>query len=129
MKARSAVKLDEIESVLDEVGRLRANDEAAELSPSAEAEIKRLLKSIRRSGKRFEWEGKTRTPRQCYLWLYSKFRMYRKSLESADDFIDKVATKTVTGNRYYVVHGDDEKQRLNEWLREVLAKHRQQDRS
>jgi len=128
-KARSAVNLDEVESVLDEIGRLRANDEAAELSPSAEVEIKRLLKSIRRSGKRFEWEGKTRTPTQCYIWLYSKFRMYRKKLESADDFINKVATKTMTGNPYYVVHSDGEQQPLNEWLSEVLAKHRQQDNS
>jgi len=123
-KLDSVVPFDEVESILDEVAVLRPGvaGDVPELEPEAEAEVKYLLRCIRKSGLQFEYSGKAHSATRFYLQLYSKFRAYKNTLSSGRDFIEKVATRTIAGNVYYVLTEDGNgKVELAEWLRGKLA--------
>ena len=60
-----------------------------------------------------------------YVQLYTKYKAYRKTLTSAEDFIDSAATRTIAGNTYYALMPDGSRKPLAEWLKEALEKDRQ----
>ncbi len=123
-KTSEALRLDELENVLDEVAELRSAEErSTPLAPKVEAEIDYLLSYIKDSGRQYEYSGKVRSARRFHLQLSGKYKMYRKTLTSAEDFIEKVATNTLAGNPYYIVD-KDQRQRLDGWLVEALRKYR-----
>ena len=124
-KLKDAVPVEELENVLEEVKRAR--EKSANLEPSRRAEVDKevqyLLTTIRRSGCRYERDGKETSPLSFYGYLLSKYKLYEGNVTSAEDFIDKVATRTMTGKPYYIIR-DGAKVELPAYLRQELAKYR-----
>lgn len=125
-KAADAVNLSELEHVLDEAAMLRDENSTAggTLSPDAEREIKHLLSHVRHSKHRFAYANEDKGGMRFYLQLFTKYKTYEKVLASAEDFIDKVGTKTIAGHSYQVVVGDEESVALDKWLAEELKAYR-----
>ncbi len=125
-KTEEAIGTDELEMALDEIKDVRESLSTAEepFGPEVEKEIRYLLGQIRWSGLKFEISGKYRSAFRSYLYLLAKYRAYRKTLRSADDFIEKVATKTITGHPYYVLLEDGKKMALGAFLKDALEKRR-----
>jgi hypothetical protein len=121
-RARQALPVSEAESLLDAAAGLR---EAAEggLAPATEEEIRHLLSCLRRPELKFEYSGKQYSAGRFHLQLYAKYQAYRHTLASAEDFIARVATETISGHPYHVLEGD-QKQPLDAWLRAQLDRHR-----
>jgi hypothetical protein len=120
--ARQALPISEAESLLDAAAAVRGPAEGG-LAPAAEEEIRHLLSCLRRPELRFEYSGGQHSAGRFYLQLCAKCQTYRRTLASAEDFIARVATQTITGHPYYVVQ-DGEKRPLDAWLRAELEKHR-----
>jgi hypothetical protein len=124
-KAADAIKLDDIEHMLDEAAQLRDGGVASgSISPDTEREIKHLLSQVRRSKYRFKYSDEDKGGMRFYLQLYTKYETYKKLLASAEDFIDKVATTSIAGHAYQVVIDDKQTVALNEWLTDELKKYR-----
>jgi hypothetical protein len=51
----------------------------------------------------------------------SKYRIYRKLVSTPEQFIDRVATRTIAGNSYQIVLGDGTARPLADWLRDKLT--------
>lgn len=125
-KALDAVKLDEIENVLSEIDVIRNTEPSVAGGPSEETEreIKHLLSHIRHAKHRFTYSDENKGGLRFYVQLYAKYKAYENILGSAEDFIEKVATKSVDGKQYSVVISQDETVALNDWLTEELKKYR-----
>jgi hypothetical protein len=125
-KIDAAVPERELESFLDEVAVLQegAGDESIQLKHDAEAEVRHLLRRIPFLAERYQYSGKNSSPLRFSAQIYAKYRTYRKTLTSAEDFITKVTTKTIGGNAYYAVQKDGSKRELAEVMREELEKYR-----
>ncbi len=129
-KAEEALRLDEIENILDEAIALKNARHSGKAAPTGEveSEIRFLLSSIGRSGCKFEYSGKVRSARRFYAHLYAKYKLYQKTIASAEEFIEKVATKTIAGNPYSVILAKDKRQNLNAWLLQALKQQRESRR-
>lgn len=125
-KAADAMNLDELEILIDEIEVIRnGQPSAAGLpSPDTEREIKHLLTQIRGSKHRFVYSDENKGGLRFYLQLYAKYKAYDKVIGTTEDFIDKVATKTIAGQPYQVVVSPDQFIALNDWLTEELTKFR-----
>ena len=128
-KLAGAVKVDEIESVLGEIASVRASrresgETRVALSPEARSEMGHLMSQVARCDGHFEAEGKTYSPRRMYLQLLAKKRVYEDSLTSTEDFIERVAARSMSGKEYFVAFGDGTRKSVAEWLREELEKRR-----
>jgi hypothetical protein len=125
-KAADAINLDEIEHMIDEASELRNEDAVANspLSPDAEREIKHLLSHIRASKHRFTYSDENKSGWRFYLQLYPKYKAYDGALKSPEDFIEKVATKSIGGHPYNVVMDENHSVALSEWLTEELKSYR-----
>lgn len=126
-KSSDAIGLDELETALDGIAELRRgrDEPTSTIDPRTEGEIRYLLDTaILRSGKRFEWSGKSRSAAGAYAYFLAKYKLYEKTLTSAEDFVDKVATRTLTGRPYQVLV-DGRRQPLDQYLLEALGKRRQ----
>jgi len=125
-KVGDAVGMDELEMALDEIRDVRRGlyDVEEPVGPEVEREITHLLKHIESSGLRFEISGKYRSAFRSYLHLLAKYKVYRRTLRSAEDFIEKVATQSMIGHPYYVILEDGKKMALGAYLKDVLEKHR-----
>ena len=125
-KTEEAIGMDELEMALDEIKDVRESLSTAEepFGPEVEKEIKYLLGHICWSGRQFEISGKYRSAFRSYLYLLAKYKVYRRTLKSAEDFIEKVATKSIIGHPYYVLLEDGKKMALGAFLKEALEKHR-----
>jgi hypothetical protein len=126
-KAADAMKLDEFENLLDEIDVIRNSQltAAGELAPETEREIKHLLAQIRASKHRFVYSDENKGGMRFYLQLYAKYKAYDKIIGSAEEFIDKVATKTIVGQPYQVVISPNETVELSDWLTTELNKYRE----
>lgn len=120
-KAREAVPVEEVESLLDSAAALRESAENP-LTPAAEAEIRQLLARLRDPALTFGYGGEDIPAGRFYLQIYAKYKAYRRTLASAEDFIARIATRTIDGRDYHVRRGEGEQRPLGEWLREELAK-------
>jgi len=96
----------------------------ARIEGQAAAEIAHLFACIGQPDLKYEYSGKHRSAAWVHLKLYNKYRLYRAGVASAEDFIEKVATKTVAGNEYYVIQEDGEKTPLGDWLLKTLREYR-----
>ena len=124
-KAYEALPIEEIESLLDAAIEIRLGDEEVQTaSAETEEEIQFLLSSILTSGKSFQFSDKTEKAAKLYWFLRAKRRAFRRKIGSAEDFIAKTAIKSITGNPYFVVHEEGNRQPLNEWLLENLESYR-----
>ena len=117
---------EDIGHLLDELVELSGaqGDETARLDASVDREINALLARIAGPGLRFEYGGRNRSAAWVAVRLHAKYRLYRKTVTSAEDFIENVASTTMTGDRYYVVHADGTKQDLDTWLLGALREYR-----
>jgi hypothetical protein len=125
-KAADAMNLDELEHLLVEVNSIRDAGPSIAGGPSANAEreIKHLLRQIRDSPHRFVYSDENKGGLRFYIQLYAKYKAYDNILGSAEDFIDKVGTKTIAGQPYRVVISDNETVTLDNWLTEELKQYR-----
>ncbi len=98
--------------------------EAVEMEPRAEGEITWLFGQIRSSKARFAYDDTKKSALSFYMRLYAKYKVYKKTIASAEDFIDKVATKTITGKPYYITEPGGKQVELGQWLRAKLAARR-----
>ncbi len=92
--------------------------------PKAAAEIAYLLGRIGTPENQYEYEGKRRTAAWVRTKLQGKAWLLRDAIESAEDFIDKVAATTTEGDPYYVLLPGGEKRPLRDWLTEGLHQFR-----
>lgn len=119
---RQALPIDEAASLLDAAAAIREPAEGG-LTAAAEEEIRHLLSCLRRPELRFEYSGKEYSAGRFHLQLYAKYQAYRHTLASAEDFIAKIATETISGHPYHVLEGG-RKRPLDAWLRAQLDRHR-----
>jgi hypothetical protein len=129
-------RFEEAATALLDKDRLTSVEESAEtvlqsamspkpnLDTGAQAEINYLLETIGQPTVRYEYRGKQRPPLWVRWKLEAVFRLYKNVITTAEDFIAKVATKTMDGYIYYVVDENGAKTELGSWLREALAKYR-----
>ncbi len=126
-KTKSSLHVNEAKHIIEEITDLKNTRSEETIGPgdSAKKEIEYLLAAVKDSGFQFGHEaGKRRSAMNYYLRFYGKYKMYKKSLATADDFIDKVASKTIAGNSYYLIE-DGKERPLGEWLRGILKKKRE----
>jgi hypothetical protein len=98
------------------------------MEPRAEAEIKWLLSQIGSSKARFAYDNKKKSALMFYAHVYAKYKIYKKTLASAEDFIAKVGTKTITGKPYYITVPGGQQVELGQWLRAKLTARRAGDK-
>jgi cell division protein FtsB len=127
-KTERAVGMDDLEAALDSLGNLRHEklEGPVNLSPEGEKEIGCLLSQVRSSGLQFIESGKVRSSGYFYLHLYAKYRFYKSTIGSAEDFIAKVATESIAGHPYYVIGKDSKRVELGTWLKGALVKMREE---
>ena len=94
----------------------------AEPDEAAQAEIEALLSSIGTSGCTFIRNDEPGDAAGARAHLERKYRYARKKLDSAEDFIERVASQSsMTGRPYLVECPGKPQQRTREWLFERLT--------
>jgi hypothetical protein len=125
-KTEDAVGLQDLETALGTLADVRDEKYADPklLTAAAAAEIDHLLKSIRSSDLAFICGSEHLKGTIFYMHLWVKYKYHRKILCSAEDFIQKVATQTISGHRYRVVLKGGKTVDLSDWLTEKLKEYR-----
>lgn len=128
-KSEDLIHRNEVESLVDQFNLLQEgySGSTEELSEESKREIKDLMSVIRKFEGKFRSDGEYVSPTWLYLKLQVKYKTYEPTIHSAEDFIDRVATKTLTSSNYEVVHPDGENESLAELLRRNLRAYRRQD--
>ena len=95
---------------------------AAEPDEAAQAEIAALLAAVGSSGCTFIRNDEPGTATAARAHLERKYRYARKKLDSAEDFIERVASKSSRSGRPYLVECPGKpRQPTREWLLDRLA--------
>jgi hypothetical protein len=98
----------------------------------AQAEINYLLTFVEQSGCDFYRNGSWYDSKKAQSHLRQKFDFLaaRGQINTAEDFIEKAATKSsLSGQAYQVQCSGGEAQSSNQWLRDALARYRAQGAS
>ncbi len=113
---------EEIGSLVEELGNLKQglSGEGAVRSASCETVIDTMLERIGSSGLRFGYEDKEYSAFRFKTQLRIKYQTFKRTISSPEDFIEKVATKTINGRPYFVITENGEKQPLDGWLKSSL---------
>ena len=120
-KTSEALHEDEFRALIDEAEQVGPEIfQGRGPSDTTVRQINRLLKAVLGSGLRFKSERRRYSASQFYTLLYSKYWLYRNSVENIEDFIDKVAARSMLGGHYMVIHSDGNEQPVTDWLREQL---------
>ena len=101
---------------------------AAQLNPATQREITSLLQAVGKSGCQFIRGGTAYRSDQAQEHLTKKFEYMaaRDMLVSAEDFIDKVASRSnMSGEDYAIRCGEAAAQKSGDWLRAKLKLMRQ----
>ena len=94
----------------------------AEPDGAAQAEIAELLTAVGTSGCTFIRNDEPGTASAARAHLERKYRYARKKLDSTEDFIERVASKSsMTGRPYLVECPGEPRQPTREWLLDRLA--------
>jgi hypothetical protein len=99
----------------------------AETPPIAQAEIDYLLEFVGKSSCEFYRNGKWYTAEKAQGHLRSKYEnvIARWSIDTAEDFIAKVATKSsMSGRAYEAKCGSAAPISSSQWLTDALLRHR-----
>jgi len=125
-EAQDALRVDEAQNIVNEMASLSKEEDKGGKGPDAraEAEINYLLALIGDAELKIEYSGKEHSTLRMRLQLTEKYKAYKHTLVSAEDFISRVATKTIAGNTYYVIKKDGTKTELASWLTELLKQYR-----
>ncbi len=97
--------------------------ESAAQSESAAA-IEYLLDSVAASDLQFMRNGKAHTGAEAAEHMRRKYKHFDDRIQSADDFIDLAATKSMLSGKKYTVRTADVEMATADWLRAVLADYR-----
>ena len=109
------------------VGQLLSSSSRAETTPVAQAEIDYLLEFVGKSGCEFYRNGKWYTAEKAQAHLRSKYEnvVARWSVDTAEDFIAKVATKSsMSGRTYEAKCRGAAAIPSSQWLTDALTRHR-----
>ena len=125
-RVSESVPVNELSSVVDavlEVGEsIKAGSVA--LDAQAEREIRYLLGALLLSKMKYDLRGEHRPISYLYATLWGKYRTLRGTLVSAEDFVERAATKSYLGRPYYIVDKEGNRRALKEWMLETLQAHR-----
>ncbi len=87
-------------------------------------EIDYLLSYLAESGCTFIRNGDEHEAKEARDHLEMKYIHVKKRIKTADDFIDKIASKSSMSRKPYEVDCGDTKRLAQQWLRAALAAHR-----
>jgi uncharacterized protein DUF5329 len=87
-------------------------------------EIDFLLTSLAESGCTFIRNGDEHEAGEARDHLEMKYNHAKRRIKTAEDFIDKIASKSSLSRKPYIVHCGEEKIGSKQWLENVLAVHR-----
>ena len=91
------------------------------VEPEADAEIRRLLDRVGESGCDFERNGTRHNSRDAANHLALKYDRGARYVETAEDFIDRLASESSWSGKPYYVICDDERAASGEWLHQLLV--------
>ena len=97
----------------------------AGVAASDNPEIDFLIDSIRTSQCSFTRNGTVHSPEKAADHLQMKYNKTKKYIKTADDFIEKLATKSSWSGKPYTMTCKGVKQPSVTWLRSVLTDYRQ----
>lgn len=97
------------------------------LADTMNDEIDYLIEEVGKSGCTFIRNGKYYAGRRARAHLQSKRRLNGHLIDSTEEFIEKIASKSVTSGKPYLIHckGQDA-QTAGEWFSALLAEYRGQ---
>jgi hypothetical protein len=96
----------------------------ASSQPSAQVEqaIQHLIAYVSGSDLRFVRNASEHPPTEAAAHMEKKYRHFRDDIETADDFIELCATKSLlSGKPYLVIDRQGQERRSSDWLRAELA--------
>ncbi len=101
---------------------------AASLAETMDDEIDYLISSVGKSGCTFIRNGKRYSRKDARAHLKSKRRRNAHLIDSTEEFIEKIASKSSTSGKVYLIscNGEDQ-QTAGEWFTAVLRKYREID--
>lgn len=94
------------------------------VEPEADAEIRLLLDRVGESGCDFERNGTRHNSRDAANHLALKYDRGARYVETAEDFIDRLASESSWSGKPYYVICDDERATSGEWLHQLLVQMR-----
>ena len=98
---------------------------ADSFAASSDDEIRYLISSVGRDGCVFVRNDRSYTRRQAREHLRSKWRLNEQLVESAEDFIEKLASRSVTSGQPYMIQCRGEQPTTaREWFRARLEQFR-----
>jgi len=98
----------------------------ATLADTMDDEIDYLLSSVGSSGCTFIRNGKRYSGKDARAHLQSKRRHNAHLFDSADEFIEKIASKSsMSGKLYRIRCNGEEQQTAGDWFTDMLRQHRQ----
>ena len=92
---------------------------------NAAREIDHLLDFVSSSGCTFIRNGKAHDPAQAADHLRMKYRRAHRYVDSAETFIDRIASESSLSGRPYRVSCDGHEETTKMWLQRALADYRQ----
>ena len=92
---------------------------------TSEREVRYLLKFVAESGCQLLRNGTEHTPHEAAEHLAMKYERGRRYVDSAEDFIDRLATESSWSGKPYRVDCADGSRNSGEWLHSALATYRQ----
>ena len=96
-------------------------------SGDAHSEIEHLLTVIGQSNCTFIRNGKEHNSIDAEEHLRMKYRKGKKWIENADQFIERIASKSSLSGNPYFIRCEDSQQPTGEWLTRKLAEYRQSE--
>lgn len=94
------------------------------------AEIDFLIGSVGEHGCSFIRNGKRFSARDARAYLQSKRRHNAGIIHSTEEFIEKIASESVTTGKPYVIHCKGKpRENAGDWFRALLAEHRRNSSS
>ena len=89
--------------------------------PEVELEVNRLLEKVAESGCDFERNGSLHSSTDAASHLALKYERGERYVDTAEDFIDRLATKSSWSGKPYWVICAGERTPSGDWLRGLLA--------
>ena len=102
---------------------------AADLPADQEAEIQYLLSFVENSGCTFIRNGSENSPEAAANHLRLKYNRGRRYFNTAEQFIDRLATESSWTGKKYTINCSGKTQESGVWLHQALNEHRDEQRS
>lgn len=118
---------EEVRGLLAEAGRIGpevVNGDGPN-DTRTEAEIEYLFDALREADARYAFDDESHSPRRFVTKLRAKYRLYRGAIGTTEDFIEKIAARTVTGKPYAAIGTDGTIESVRDLLVRLLNKHRE----